>query len=107
MRKEVREVREVREERSRQVAAIKRGAKTTNEGRSHLLPGLRACRLAAGISQRELAAKIGGTQATVRQLEREYRGAFVSTIAKLCEALEVMPEDLLCAGDVKREEAHR
>jgi len=89
------------------VAEIKEGAKTTNEGRSHLLPGLRACRLAAGISQHELAARIGGTQATVRQLERGYRGAFVSTIAKLCEALEVVPKDLLCGSDTNHEETRR
>ena len=100
-------MREAREERSRQVAVIKEGARTNTDGRSHLLLGLRACRLAAGISQRELAEKIGGTQASVRQLERQRRGAYVSTLRKLCEALEVMPEDLLCGGDVKREEARR
>ncbi len=94
-------MREAREERSSQVVAIKEGAKTNNDGRSHLVPGLRACRLAAGITQRELAARIGGTQATVRQLERGYRGAFVSTIRKLCEALGVVPEDLLCCSEAQ------
>lgn len=35
---------------SRRVVAIKEGARTNNDGRSHLVPGLRACRLAAGMS---------------------------------------------------------
>ena len=100
-------MREAREERSRRVAAIKKGARTNNYGRSHLLLGLRACRLAAGITQRELAEKIGGTQATVRQLERGHRGAYVYTLRKLCEALEVEPEDLLCGTDVSKREARR
>lgn len=95
------------ESRRRGIAAIRDGAKTTNDGRSHHLPGLRACRLTAGISQRELAEKIGGTQATARQLERGYRGAYVSTIRKLCEALEVGSESLLCGSDTSQKEARR
>ncbi len=98
-------MREAREERSRRVAAIKKGARTNNDGRSHLVPGLRACRLAAGITQRELAVSIGSTQATVRQLERGYRGAYVSTLRKLCGALEAEPEDLLCSSDVAYKKA--
>ena len=47
-------MREAREERSRRVAAIKKGARTNNDGRSHLVPGLRACRLAAGTSSEKL-----------------------------------------------------
>ena len=100
-------MREAREERSRQVAVIKEGARTNTDGRSHLLLGLRACRLAAGISQRELAEKIGGTQAGVRQLERQRRGAYVSTLRKLCEALEVGPDDLLCDSDASQKEPRR
>lgn len=94
-------------ERRRGIAAIKGEAKTTNGGRSYLLPGLIACRLAAAISQRELAARIGGTQSTVRELERGYRGAFVSTLHKLCEALEVKPADLLCGSDASQKEPRR
>jgi transcriptional regulator with XRE-family HTH domain len=63
--------------------------------------------LAAGISQRELAEKIGGTQASVRQLERQRRGAYVSTLRKLCEALEVGPDDLLCDSDGSQKEPRR
>jgi DNA-binding Xre family transcriptional regulator len=81
-------------ERSR-VAAIRETAESTNGGRSYLLRGLWACRLAAGLTQRELADAIGGSQATVGLLERGCRGAYLGTIARLCEALGVAPEDLL------------
>jgi transcriptional regulator with XRE-family HTH domain len=96
-----------RTERHRQIRAIKNEAKSLNGGRSYLLQGLRACRLAAGLTQRQLAAMIGSNQSTVRQLEREYRGAYPKTIQRLCNALEVTPEDLLCGGSYKQEEAHR
>jgi transcriptional regulator with XRE-family HTH domain len=97
---------EDRTERHRQIRAIKKEAKSLNGGRSYLLQGLRACRLAAGLTQRQVAEMIGSNQSTVRQLEREYRGAYPKTIQRLCNALEVTPEDLLCGGRSK-EEAHR
>lgn len=80
----------------RQVMVIKKEAKSANNGRSYLLQGLWACRLAAGLTQRQVAQMIGSNQATVRELEREYRGAYPKTIRRLCEALGVAPEDLLC-----------
>ena len=83
------------EQRRHSVAAIKETAKSTNGGRSYLLRGLWACRLAAGLTQRELADAMGGSQATVGLLERGCRGAYLGTIARLCEALGVAPEDLL------------
>ncbi len=95
-------------EQRRQVATIKKEARSVNSGRSYLLPGLWACRLAAGLTQRGVAERIGSNQATVRELERERRGAYMSTIRKLCGALGVTPEDLLCAeNSAKEEEARR
>src|SRR5829696_3621115 len=44
--KEVRRMQENRAERRRQVVAIKKEARSANSGRSYLLPGLWACRLA-------------------------------------------------------------
>ena len=44
-----------RAERHKQVQAIRKEARSINNGRSYLLPGLWACRLAAGLSQRQLA----------------------------------------------------
>jgi DNA-binding Xre family transcriptional regulator len=94
----VREMSQEAGERRRQVEAIKAGARTLNGGRSHLLQGLRACRLAAGLSQRQVAQRIGSNQTTVRELERLSRGAYPKTIQRLCRALEVTPEDLLCSS---------
>ncbi len=97
--KEVRGMNDEKTERSRRVAAIKETAKSTNGGRSYLLKGLWACRLAAGLNQRQLAEAIGSSQATVGQLERGDRGAYLRTIVRLCECLGVAPEDLLSGDD--------
>ena len=93
--------------RHQQVRAIKEGARSANGGRSYYLRGLWACRLASGLSQRDLARRIGTNQSTVRMLERGQRGAYVSTLRRLCQALEVEPEDLLCGNSGKKEEARR
>lgn len=85
-------------ERRRQVAVIKETAQSANDGRSYLLPGLWACRLAAGLTQRQLARAMGGAQATIGQLERGDRGAYIKTILRLCAVLGVASEDLL-SGD--------
>ena len=98
-REEVERMTEAGADRRRRVAAIKRGATSANAGRSYLLRGLWACRLAAGLTQRQLAEMIGGNAATVRELERGRRRAYASTIRKLCEALGAAPEDLLCGDE--------
>ncbi|MDP9437622.1 MAG: helix-turn-helix transcriptional regulator [Actinomycetota bacterium] len=89
--------------RRRRVAMIKQGARSVNGGRSYLLPGLWACRLAAGLTQRQLAEAIGGTQSTVRELERQERGAYPGTVARICRAFGVAPEDLLCGGGAQQQ----
>ncbi len=88
-------------DRHRQVEAIKRGARLATGGRGYLLPGLWACRLAAGLTQRQLAEMMGSDQATVRKLEREHRGAYMKTIRRLCAVLKVAPGDLLCKDDAE------
>ena len=100
--KEARGMNDEKTEWSRRVAVIKETAKSTNGGRSYLLKGLWACRLAAGLSQRQLAQAMGSSQATVGQLERGDRGAYPKTIVRLCECLRVAPEDLL-SGDSSSE----
>jgi transcriptional regulator with XRE-family HTH domain len=61
--------------------------------------------MAAGLTQRQLAAMIGTNQTPITQLEKKYasRGAYVSTIRKLCQALEVSPADLICERPATRE----
>ena len=100
-------MREEKAEQRRQVQAIEKQARSVNNGRSYLLPGLWACRLAAGLTQRQLAKRIGSNQITVRELERERRGAYPKTIRKLCMALDVTPEVLLCGGETRQEEARQ
>jgi transcriptional regulator with XRE-family HTH domain len=85
-----------RHERRRQVEAVKRHVRDANSRGLHL-PGLWACRMAAGLSQRDLATAIGSNQATIHELERSLRGAYPKTVRSLCAALLVEPADLLCA----------
>ncbi|MDP9439830.1 MAG: helix-turn-helix domain-containing protein [Actinomycetota bacterium] len=66
------------------------------------LPGLRELRRMRGLSQRETAERAGITQGTVWQLETGRRGAYPRTIKRLCRALRVTPEDLICGGDPER-----
>lgn len=96
-----------RTERPRQVAAIKKEARSLNGGRSYLLQGLWACRQAAGLTQRQLAEMMGSSQTTVRKLERLSRGAYPRTIQRLCRVLGVTPQDLLCGASTEREEEAR
>jgi DNA-binding XRE family transcriptional regulator len=96
--REVRGMTDETEERRHRVAIIKETAQSANNGRSYLLKGLWACRLAAGLNQRQLAQAMGSTQATVGQLERGDRGAYLRTIMRLCDCLGVAPKDLLSGG---------
>ena len=71
--------------------------------RGVLLPGVRALRRRRSLSQRELAELAGTTQGTVWRLETGRRGADLTTMKRLCRALEVAPEDLLtCRGDTEQ-----
>lgn len=78
-----------------QVVEIGKETKPASNGRSHRLLGLKACRLAVGLTQRDLAQKAGSSRSTIRQLESGRRGAYASTIRRLCAALGVAPETLL------------
>jgi DNA-binding Xre family transcriptional regulator len=82
-------------DRRRQVAEIKRQGRSPH-GRGLPLPGLWACRVAAGFTQRELAMLVGTSQGTIASLESRDRGAYPRTIKRLCLVLNVEPSDLLC-----------
>jgi DNA-binding Xre family transcriptional regulator len=89
---------EERAERRREVNRIK-GDWALRYGRKAInLGGLKARRLEAGLSQRELARMVGTNQTTIHQLEKKYggRSAYKKTIRKLCQALGVRPADLIC-----------
>jgi DNA-binding XRE family transcriptional regulator len=55
------------------------------------LRGLRAARVTAGLSQRDLAERIGASQNTICELENQQRGANLKTIRKLSRALRLQP----------------
>jgi DNA-binding Xre family transcriptional regulator len=89
---------EERAERRREVNRIK-GDWAIRYGRKGInLGGLKARRLEAGLSQRELARMVGTNQTTIHRLEEKYGGrkAYPKTIRKLCQALGVRPADLIC-----------
>jgi transcriptional regulator with XRE-family HTH domain len=80
-----------------QVNRIKRGARYTPTPGAVLLRGLKERRMAAGLTQRALAKMISTNQSTIAELERgTRRGAYMSTLKKLCRALGVSPADLIC-----------
>ena len=82
-------------ERRREVQLIKRVIGPDQGGRGAYLPGLWACRLAAGVSQAKLAELAGTGRGTIRCLERQNRRAHATTVCKLSAALGVEPIDLL------------
>lgn len=91
------------EQRKQEVQVIKKIAGPDQRGRGAYLPGLWACRLAAGLTQQELAEQAGTGRSTVRSLEHSERRAHATTIRRLSEALGVSPVDLLTA-EVTEEE---
>jgi ribosome-binding protein aMBF1 (putative translation factor) len=66
----------------------------TPDVRGLYLPSLRAARVAAMISQRELAELAGTHQSTIHALEHQDRAASPSVLRRLCQALGVGPGDL-------------
>jgi transcriptional regulator with XRE-family HTH domain len=80
-----------------QINRIKRRARYTPAPGTVLLRGLKERRMAAGLSQRALAKMISTNQSTIAELEKGIRrGAYMSTLRKLCHALEATPADLIC-----------
>ena len=62
-----------------------------HSGRSIPLPGLKAARQKAGLTQSELAELAGVARGTVHRLETLERGCYPRTLRKLATALEVAP----------------
>jgi transcriptional regulator with XRE-family HTH domain len=71
------------------------------------LRGLKACREAKGLTQQQLAKMSGAKQATISELEKRYgyRGAYISTVRRLSEALKVPPASLICKYEPSEESA--
>jgi DNA-binding Xre family transcriptional regulator len=92
---------EERAERRREVNRIKGDRAIRRTSSAIKLGGLKARRLEAGLSQKELARMISTNLTTIRQLERGGRFAYAKTVRKLCQALGVRPADLICLDPVK------
>ena len=82
---------------------IKKTIGPDQKSRGAYLPGLWACRLAAGLTQAELAERAQVARGTVRSLERRERRAQAATTRRLSEALAVSPADLLTAEAIEKE----
>jgi transcriptional regulator with XRE-family HTH domain len=59
----------------------------------YVVDGLRACRYAAGLTQKELAKAVGSHQTHIVELET-FLNATGDMFARLCEAMGVYPYDL-------------
>lgn len=58
--------------------------------------GLSAVRRRAGLTQKELAERVGVTETTIRNWENNRSGAeWFDRVARLCETLQCQPKDLL------------
>ncbi len=71
------------------------------------LPNLRRVREGKLLTQRELAASAGLTQATVQRIESGATRARISTVRRLAEALGVDPWDLTSAPEQEDREEGR
>lgn len=58
---------------------------------------LRRARLAAGLEQAELAAKVGAKQHQVSDWERNYNGCRIGMLHQLAKALGCQPSELMLA----------
>jgi DNA-binding XRE family transcriptional regulator len=70
---------------------IRRMLRKEPDAQGLALPSLRAARVTAGLSQRDLAERIGASQTTIYELENQQRGANPKTIRKLSRALRLQP----------------
>lgn len=78
-----------------------------NETEDRVLQRLKAEREKAGLSQLELAYKAGLSQNMVTYLETGKRTPNLTTILKICNALEINPSVLFLDEDEQREEMKR
>ena len=56
---------------------------------------VRTIRIQKGISQKELARRVGGSQAHISDIERNKRRASISVLLKIMEALKCSPTDIM------------
>jgi len=77
-----------------------------NNGRGHLnlATSIRSLRLRNGLSQRQLAGRMGVPRTYVSKIENEKATPTLSSLERLARALEVTVPDLLTGGERNRQE---
>jgi DNA-binding XRE family transcriptional regulator len=83
-----------------QMRMFRRMLRKHPNARGIALPGLRAARIAEGLSQRDLAQRIGASQRTICELENQRRGAYPKTMSRLSKALGLRPIELTFRTDI-------
>lgn len=79
---------------------------TNGNGRGHLnlAASIRSMRLRNGLSQRQLAGRMGVPRTYVSKIENEKATPTLSSLERLARALEVTVPDLLSGGERNRQE---
>src|SRR6202023_1177614 len=75
-----------------------------HRGHLNLASSIRAMRLRNGLSQRQLAGRMGVPRTYVSKIENEKATPTLSSLERLARALEVTVPDLLSGGERSRQE---
>jgi transcriptional regulator with XRE-family HTH domain len=76
----------------------------TGHGHLNLATSIRSLRLRNGLSQRQLAGRMGVPRTYVSKIENEKATPTLSSLERLARALEVTVPDLLSGGERNRQE---
>src|SRR5436305_766396 len=76
----------------------------TSHGHLNLATSIRSLRLRNGLSQRQLAGRMGVPRTYVSKIENEKATPTLSSLERLARALEVTVPDLLSGGERNRQE---
>lgn len=73
--------------------------------KTKLPENLKKFRIKAGLTQEELAKKLGKTKNVISNWERGENRPDAETIAKICAILKVTPNEMLSWDEIEKEEA--
>ena len=82
-------------------------AETSDRSEVQVAMAIRSLRLRAGLSQRQLALRMGVPRTYVSKIENEKATPTLSSLERLARALEVSVPDLLSGGERNRQEEVR
>lgn len=70
---------------------------------AEIIRKIRTCREISRLSQAELAEKAGISQGFLAMIESGKKVPTITSILKICQALEIAPEHLFMAGEQNRQ----